>query len=104
MRIDYMSLPSDLPAPEDDGAADHLVGLELRAVTLTATDANRVALDALGPGRDALRLPTFTADARRLYSRLTLVVRDGRIEHAFYPVFPPDRHAAQVLAWLRDRA
>ena len=50
---------------------------------------------------DALRLPTFTVEGERLYRRLTLVVRDGRIEHVFYPVFPPDEHAAQVLTWLR---
>jgi peroxiredoxin len=49
---------------------------------------------------DALDLPTFEVDGRRLYSRLTLVVSDGRVEHAFYPVFPPDGHAAEVLAWL----
>jgi peroxiredoxin len=48
----------------------------------------------------ALRLPTFTADGPRLYKRLTLVVGDGRIEHAFYPIFPPDEHAAEVLRWL----
>jgi peroxiredoxin len=52
----------------------------------------------------ALPLPTFTADGRRLYKRLTLVVTDGRIEHAFYPIFPPDEHAAEVLRWLRDHA
>ena len=51
---------------------------------------------------DALRLPTFVAGGARLYSRLTLVVRDGAIEHAFYPIFPPNTHAQQVLAWLRD--
>jgi len=50
---------------------------------------------------DALRLPTFTVEGERLYRRLTLVVRDGRVEHAFYPVFPPDGHAEQVLTWLR---
>lgn len=51
---------------------------------------------------DALRLPTFTAPGHaRLYSRLTLVVSEGRIEHAFYPIFPPNEHAQQVLAWLR---
>jgi peroxiredoxin len=33
-----------------------------------------------------------------------LIVTDGRIEHAFYPIFPPDRHAAEVLEWLRGRA
>jgi peroxiredoxin len=33
--------------------------------------------------------------------RLTLIVRDGEIEHVFYPVFPPDTHAGEVLDWLR---
>ncbi|MCB1885224.1 MAG: peroxiredoxin [Geminicoccaceae bacterium] len=49
----------------------------------------------------ALRLPTFEADGMTLLKRLTLVVRDGTIEHAFYPVFPPNRSAGQVLDWLR---
>jgi peroxiredoxin len=51
-----------------------------------------------------LRLPTFTAGGKVLYKRLTLVVSQGRIEHVFYPVFPPDRHAGEVLAWLRAQA
>jgi peroxiredoxin len=50
----------------------------------------------------ALDLPTFTVAGQVLLKRLTLVVREGRIEHAFYPVFPPDTHAAVVLAWLRS--
>ena len=50
---------------------------------------------------DALRLPTFEADGRRLNKRITLIARDGRIEHCFYPVFPPDRSSEQVLDWLR---
>jgi peroxiredoxin len=50
-----------------------------------------------------LRLPTFEAGGMRLYKRITLVVRDGTIAKAFYPVFPPDRNAADVLAWLRER-
>jgi peroxiredoxin len=50
---------------------------------------------------DALRLPTFDFEGVRLLKRLTLIVRAGRIEHVFYPVFPPDRHADEVLAWLR---
>ena len=53
---------------------------------------------------DALGLPTFTADGHRFHCRLTLIVRDGVIEHAFYPVFPPDTHAEEVLAWLRAGA
>jgi peroxiredoxin len=49
----------------------------------------------------ALDLPTFTAAGQTLLRRLTLVVRNGKVEHVFYPVFPPDTHAAEVLAWLR---
>jgi peroxiredoxin len=49
----------------------------------------------------ALDLPTFEADGRTLFKRLTLIIRDGVIEHVFYPVFPPNEHARQVLAWLR---
>ena len=51
----------------------------------------------------ALRLPTFEAGGMTLYKRITLVVRDGAIAKVFYPVFPPDRNAAEVLAWLRER-
>jgi peroxiredoxin len=49
----------------------------------------------------ALRLPTFEAAGQTLLKRFTLVVSDGRIEHVFYPVFPPDKHAEEVLGWLR---
>jgi len=54
----------------------------------------------------ALRLPTFEFgwsfgnQPATLIKRLTLVIRDGRIEEVFYPVFPPDRNAEQVHAWL----
>lgn len=52
----------------------------------------------------ALRLPTFEAGGMCFIKRLTLVVRDGRIEHVFYPVFPPDSHASDVVRWLEDHA
>lgn len=181
----YESLPSDLPVPENDGAADHLPGTAMPELALRATDAETVRLSELGGGRtvlylyplsgcpgvelpdgwdaipgargctpeacgfrdhyaelrttgaervfglssqdtayqtelaerlnlpfpilsdpgfalgDALSLPTFTAAGERLYKRLTLIVADGRIEHVFYPIFPPDRHAEEVLQWLR---
>jgi peroxiredoxin len=51
----------------------------------------------------ALRLPTFQAPSlpgETLLKRLTLILRDGRVEHHFYPVFPPDQNAADVIAWL----
>ena len=49
----------------------------------------------------ALRLPTFTFEGATLLKRLTLIARHGRIEHVFYPVFPPDTHAQEVIDWLR---
>jgi peroxiredoxin len=49
----------------------------------------------------ALRLPTFEAGGETLLKRLTLIARDGRIEKVFYPVFPPDKNADEVLIWLR---
>jgi peroxiredoxin len=185
---DYQQLPSNLPMPQDDGAADHLPGAAMPPLVLRDTGGNEVALDQLGPGRtviyiyplsgrpgvdlpagwdaspgargctpeacgfrdhhadlqaagahavyglssqstdyqaelaerlrlpfsilsdpdpalaEALDLPTFEAAGERLFWRLTTFVTDGRIEHAFYPIFPPDQHAAEVLEWLRGHA
>jgi peroxiredoxin len=179
-----LELPPDLPVPEDDGAADHLVNLPAPHASLHSTTGETVALDNLGPGRTVLfvypmtgqpgvelpdgwdaipgargctseacdfgdrhaellnagasrvfglsardidyqqeaatrlrlpyallsdvdlqlaeepGLPTFEAGSLTLFKRLTLIIRDGAIEHVFYPVFPPNAHAAQVLAWL----
>jgi peroxiredoxin len=183
---DFQRLPDDLPVPEDDGAADHLIGLALPDLSLPSTvqDTTKMSLAALGsdllvayvyprtgvpgqpqpenwddiPGargctpqscayRDSLaefdalgatvigisaqspaeqrefaereripfpllsddglrlaaelRVPTFEVGGMTLYRRLTMVVEEGRIAKAFYPVFPPDRDASEVLAWLR---
>ncbi len=49
----------------------------------------------------ALRLPTFTVQGMILIKRLTLILSRGKIEKVFYPVFPPDKHAEEVIAWLR---
>jgi len=176
-------LPPDLPAPIDDGAARHLAGMELPALSLSSTagplelrdatagtlvlyiyprtgrpdvpppdgwDAtpgargctpqscafrdHRAELAELGATvvgmsaqpladqqefaarehipyplisdpelrlAEALDLPTFEIAGMRLYRRITLVVRAAGIAHVFYPVFPPDRNAADVVAWLR---
>jgi len=48
-----------------------------------------------------LDLPTFEVAGEELLKRLTLVLSDGRIEHVFYPVFPPDEHAEEVLNWFK---
>ncbi len=51
---------------------------------------------------DALRLPTMEVAGLTLIKRLTLIIDDGSITHVFYPVFPPDRNASDVLAWLKE--
>lgn len=189
MTRDYTSLPDGLPAPEDDGAASHLTGMEMPDLRLPSTSGSDISVRQPGtlvlyiyprtgtpgeplpagwddiPGargctpescafRDshadfvrlgarvhgvsaqsladqhefaarvglpypilsdpdlelakALRLPTFEVAGMTLYRRLTLIAREGRIARVFYPVFPPDTHAADVVAWLtvarrRDR-
>jgi peroxiredoxin len=47
-----------------------------------------------------MRLPTFEVRSVRLLKRLTLIIREGGVEHVFDPVFPPDRNAQQVIGWL----
>ncbi|MDQ5826416.1 MAG: peroxiredoxin [Chloroflexota bacterium] len=49
---------------------------------------------------NALRLPTFEFEGAELLKRVTMVLHDGVIEHVFYPVFPPDENAGEVVAWL----
>jgi len=48
----------------------------------------------------ALNLPTFSVQGMTLIKRMAFVTDDGAITHVFYPVFPPDRSAETVLAWL----
>ena len=181
MSHDVYSLPPDLPVPEDDGAADHLVGLEVPDLELesSAGPVNVRALDVIyvyprsgKPGVDllpgwnetpgargctpqscafrdlhgelaalgvrvaglsvqslddqrefaernhmpfpvvsdperrlgsALKLPTFEISSLTLYKRCTLVAEDARIAKVFYPVFPPDANAGDVLRWLQSR-
>ena len=85
MRADQLeSLPPDLRVPCDDGACDHLQGLAVPPIGLVATDGSVVRLDGFGT----------------VHWRHTLVIRETRIERVFYPVFPSDRDAERVLAWL----
>jgi peroxiredoxin len=51
----------------------------------------------------ALGLPTFELAGLTLYKRITLVSENARIVKVFYPVFPPDENADNVLRWLRSR-
>lgn len=51
----------------------------------------------------AMKLPTFDWEGKKLVKRLTLAVEDGKVIKVFYPVFPPDKSADEVLKWLRAR-
>ena len=104
--------------PESCAFRDHHAelrdaGAEVYGLSTQDTDYQREAVerlrlpfallsDADGRLTQAMGLPTFEAAGQTLLKRVTLVLRSGRVEHVFYPVFPPDRHAGQVLAWLID--
>jgi peroxiredoxin len=49
----------------------------------------------------ALNLPTFGVDGMTLIKRMAFVIDDGVITHVFYPVFPPDQSAEEVVAWIQ---
>jgi peroxiredoxin len=51
----------------------------------------------------ALALPTFFTSGMTLYKRMAIVLDDAKIVRVFYPVFPPDKNAEEVIAWLRTR-
>ena len=52
--------------------------------------------------KQSLNLPTFKVDNLTLYKRLTLIIEENVIKKVFYPVFPPNQHASQVLDWLKS--
>ena len=85
----------------------HLFGLSTQDTEYQAEAAARLQLpfpllsDEHLAFTRALDLPTFEAAGMTLLKRFTLVIDDGRIIHVFYPVFPPDRSASDVVAWLR---
>jgi len=63
-----------------------------------------LASDADARLRDSLRLPTFETGGVTYLKRLTLVLRNARIERVFYPVHAPATHPRELLAWLDERA
>jgi peroxiredoxin len=86
----------------------HLFGLSTQDTDYQREAAERLHLpfailsDAGLSFTRAMRLPTFTVAGMTLLKRMALVLDDGVIANVFYPVFPPDRNAADVVAWLRD--
>ncbi len=86
---------------------DHLYGLSTQSSGYQREMAERLHLpfkilsdEGLKLAR-ALKFPTFMVEGMELLKRLTLVINDGIITHVFYPVFPPDKSADEVLAWLQ---
>jgi peroxiredoxin len=83
-----------------------VIGLSAQSAEDQAEFAQRVHLqfpllsDPALELAEGLELPTFPVAGVTLYKRVTLVMREGVIARVFYPVFPPDRNAADVLAWL----
>ena len=85
---------------------DHLFGLSTQDTAYQREAVERLHLpfpmladEGLTLTR-ALNLPTFDTAGMTLLKRLTLVIEDGTIAHVFYPVFPPDRNADEVIAFL----
>lgn len=87
------------------------LGAELFGLSTQTTDYQREAHDRLHLPFEllsdaelafarALRLPMFQVEGMTLIKRLTLIAAAGRIEKVFYPVFPPDKNAEEVIAWL----
>ncbi len=99
----------DHAAELKDAGASALFGLSTQDSGYQAEAADRLHLpfpllsDADLALAKALNLPTFDVDGKTLIKRMALIVTDGVIEHVFYPVFPPDRNAGDVLAWLTAR-
>jgi peroxiredoxin len=103
--------------PQSCGFRDHFAQLrrlgakQLFGLSTQATDYQREAVERLHLPfailsdaeialTRALNLPTFTVDGMTLIKRMAWVIDDGDITHVFYPVFPPDKSAEEVVSWL----
>ena len=98
----------DLFADLKAAGAQHVFGLSTQSNAYQSEMAGRLHLpfpvlsdEALELTR-ALNLPTMEVAGLVMIKRLALIIDDGRITHVFYPVFPPDRNAGDVLTWLKD--
>lgn len=100
---DYESLPADLPRPTDDGAARHLPGAALPSLALPSTTGETVALDALGPGRTVLYVYPLSGRPGVDLPDGWNAIPGARGLDMLDPAAggSPDRHAEEVLAWLR---
>lgn len=86
----------------------HLYGVSVQDTDYQREAAERLHLpfpllsDENRQFQQALRLPVFEAGGMTLLKRLTLIASDGKIRHVFYPVFPPEKNADDVIDWLKS--
>jgi peroxiredoxin (alkyl hydroperoxide reductase subunit C) len=98
----------DLFAELKAAGAAHVFGLSTQSNEYQTEMASRLHLpfpvlsDEKLELTRALNLPTMEVAGLTLIKRLALIIDDARITHVFYPVFPPDRNAGDVLAWLKE--
>lgn len=91
-----------------DLGASEVFGLSLHSVDHQREARDRVHLpfellsDVDHKFTNQLQLPTFEVEGETYHKRLTMVLADGAIKHVFYPVFPPDEHANEVMEWLEQ--
>lgn len=84
-------------------------GISTQSSEYQAEAANRLHLpfellsDAKLELTQALQLPLLEVDGMKLIKRITLIAKNGRIEKVFYPVFPPDQNANEVIQWLSNK-
>jgi peroxiredoxin len=86
----------------------HLYGLSTQGSDYQREAVERLHLpfailsDAARVLGGAMKLPTFTTSDMTLFKRMALVIDNGTIVKVFYPVFPPDKNAEDVIAWLQE--
>lgn len=97
----------DLYADLKAAGADHVFGLSTQSPAYQREMVERlhVPFSVLSDDRlafaSAMKLPTMVVANQTLIKRLAVIIDAARVVHAFYPVFPPDRNAGDVLAWLK---
>jgi peroxiredoxin len=98
----------DLFAELKAAGANHVFGLSTQSNTYQSEMAGRLHLpfpvlsDEKLELTRALDLPTMEVAGLTMIKRMALIVDNGRVTYVFYPVFPPDRSASDVLTWLKD--
>ncbi|WP_441229938.1 peroxiredoxin [Tardiphaga sp. 215_C5_N2_1] len=97
----------DLFAELKAAGAKHVFGLSTQSNAYQTEMAGRLHLpfpvlsDEQLELSDALSLPTMDVADLTMIKRMAMIIDDGKITHVFYPVFPPDRNAGDVLEWLK---